>query len=58
MTTAIVDSLRVEIVKKFNNNNILLYLQELVGITNKTAMQKSYEYCRVLWTATQKNKNH
>ena len=35
--------------KKFNNDNILLYLQELVGIANKIAIQW-YEYYLGIYT--------
>ena len=50
MTTAYTDSPKVGIRKRFKSNNILHNLQELVGITNKTAMQW-YEYYRDICTA-------
>ena len=42
------DSLRVEIVKKFSNDNILQYHQELAEITNKIAIQW---YCQYICSA-------
>ena len=39
MMNATTDSSRVENAKKFSNDNILQYLQELVGIIKKIAIQ-------------------